>query len=228
MTVKKFIALTSAAIAVSMTASAEVSVDFVSKYIFRGVYLADESIQPGFETTAFGDAITVGTWANFDIDQSQFDEIDYYFSYSIPMEDSPVGIDIGYTEYTYPSAEGADADREPFISFGGAAGDVADWSLLVAYGVDGAVEDALYLELGLGAGVDVAENVAVGLSAALGYLDPDAGDSGFNHLTLSASADVGIPETDYGFTVGITYIVETDDKVQEIPEDIYFSIGTVL
>jgi uncharacterized protein (TIGR02001 family) len=226
MTVKKFIALTSAALAaVSLTASAEVSVDFVSNYVFRGVLLAEESIQPGFETTAFGETLTVGTWANFDIDESQFDEIDYYFGYSIPME-GPVAIDVGYTEYTYPSG-GGDADREPYISFGTSL-DVVDIGFLVAYGVDGAVEDALYLELSAGTGVDVSENIAVGLSAALGYADPDEGESGFSHLTIGAAADIAIPETDYGFSVGVTYIYETDDEVQVIEEDLYFTIGTVL
>jgi len=227
MTVKKFIALTSAAIAVSMTASAEVTVDYVTDYVFRGALLAEDSIQPGFETTAFSDAITVGTWANFDLDQSEFDEIDYYFSYSIPMkEDSKIGIDVGYTEYTYPASESV-ADREPFISFG-TTYDMVDLSLLVAYGVDGAIEESLYVEFGAGSGFDLAENVAIGLSAALGYSDPDAGEAGFSHLTLGASTDLVIPETDYGFSVGVTYVVETDDGVQEIAEELIFSVGTAL
>lgn len=225
MTVKKFIAIASAAFAVSMTASAEVSVDYVSDYVFRGALLAEDSIQPGFETTAFGETISVGTWANFNIDESEFDEIDYYFGYSIPM-DGPVGIDVGYTEYTYPFG-GGDADREPYISFGTSL-DVVDLSLLLAYGIDGAIDEDLYLEFGAGSGFDLAENVAVGVSAALGYIDPDAGESGFNHLTLGAAADIGIPETDFGFSVGVTYIYETDDEVQVIDEDLYFTIGTVL
>lgn len=229
MTVKKFIALTSAALAaVSMTASAEVSVDVVSAYVFRGDTVNDEvNVQPGFETTAFGNAVTVGTWANFNTDTTQFDEIDYYFSYTLPLgEDSPVGVDIGYTEYTYPGTEG-DADREPYISFGTSV-ETIDLSLLVAYGVDGAVKDSLYLELGAGTSVDVAENIAFGFSAALGYVDPDEGDSGFSHLTLGISADVGIPETDYGFSVGLTYIVETDEDVLAVDEDFFFTVGTTL
>jgi len=228
MTVKKFIALTSAAIAaVSLTASAEVAVDVTSAYVFRGGTINDEvNVQPGFETTAFGDAITVGTWANFNTDTTEFDEIDYYFAYSVPMGDSPVGIDIGYTEYTYPTG-GIDADREPFISFGTSV-EMIDLSLLVAYGIDGGIDESLYLELGAGTGVDVAENVSVGLSAALGYVDPESGESGLSHLTLGASADVGIPETDYGFTVGVSYVVETDDEVLVVDEDLYFTVGTTL
>ncbi|MDF3128968.1 hypothetical protein P0Y35_07155 [Kiritimatiellaeota bacterium B1221] len=228
MTVKKFIALTSVAIAATaMTASAQVAVDFVSSYVFRGAYLGDESIQPGFDTTIFGGTTSVGTWANFDIDSSEFNEVDYFFGYTVPTgEDSPVGIEIGYCEYTYPGAEG-DADREPYISFGGAAGGV-DIGLGIYYGIGGAIEDSLYLELGLGYGVDLAENLGLGLGAALGYLDPDEGESGFSHLTLNAGLDVAIPESEYVVTVGLTYIVETDDEVQEVEEDFYFTIGTTL
>jgi hypothetical protein len=227
MTVKKFIAIASAAFAVSLSASAEVTVDYVTDYVFRGTLLAEDSIQPGFETTAFSDKVTVGTWANFDLDQSEFDEIDYYFSYSIPMkEDSKIGIDVGYTEYTYPTGE-IDADREPFVSFG-TTYEMVDLSLLVAYGVDGLIKDSLYIELGAGTGIDVAENIAVDLSAALGYADPDGGESGLSHLTLGASTDLAIPETDYSFTVGVTYIVETDGDVQEIAEELVFSVGTTL
>lgn len=229
MTVKKFIALTSAALAAAaFTASAEVSVDVASAYVFRGeTFVDDVVVQPGFETTAFGDAIGVGTWANFNTDSSQFDEIDYYFSYSVPMgEDSPVAVDVGYTEYTYPTSTD-DADREPFVSFGYAM-DAVESSLLVAYGVDGGIEDSLYLELGLGTGLDVAENVAVGLSAALGYVDPDEGESGFSHLTLGLGVDVAIPETDRSISASVNYVVETDEDVLVVDEDFFFVIGTTL
>lgn len=222
MTVKKFIALTSAAIAaVAVTASAQVSVDFVSAYVFRGAELAEESIQPGFDTTMFGGAVSVGTWANFDIDESEFDEFDYFFGYAIPTGDSPVSVEIGYTEYIYNV--GGEADREPYLAFG-----LGDASLLVAYGIDGAIDETLYLELGYGMSFDVAENLAIDVSAALGYVDPDVGDSGFNHLTVSAGTAISVPETDYSVSVGLTYIFETDEDVQEIKEDFYFTIGTVL
>lgn len=232
MTVKKFIALTSAALAaVSFTASAQVAVDVVSAYVFRGATVNDEiNVQPGFETGIFGDAVTVGTWATFNTDSSDFEEIDYYISYSLPLgEDSPIAIDIGYTEYTYPGAvnEGIDADREPYISFASTSLPF-DVSLGVYYGVDGGIQDSLYLELGLGYSMDLAENLGLGLGAALGYLDPDEGDSGFSHLTLSAGLDVGIPESEYVITLGVAYVVETDEDVQPVDEDFYFTIGTTL
>jgi uncharacterized protein (TIGR02001 family) len=224
MTVKKFIALTTAAVAVSVTAQAQVAVDVVTAYVFRGATINDEvNVQPGFDTTAFGGAVSVGTWANLNTDTSQFDEIDYFFGVPLPLgEESPVTAEIGYTEYTYPGAE-AKADREPYLSLG-----FGDASLLVAYGIDGAVNNSLYLELGYGMTLDLAENLGLDLGAALGYVDPDEGDSGFSHLTLTAGTSIAIPETDNALSVGVTYIYETDDSVLVVDEDLYFTVGTTL
>jgi len=229
MTVKKFIAITSVALATTaMTASAQVAVDLVSAYIFRGATIDDEfSIQPGFDTIIFDGWVAVGTWANFNTDTSEFDEIDYFFSVPVPLgEDSPVGVEVGYTEYTYPGAVG-DADREPYISFSSVDLPV-DVGLGVYYGISGAIKDSLYMELDLGYGMDLSENLALGLSAALGYSDPDEGDAGFSHLTLGGGLDIAIPESEYVVTVGVAYIYETDDKVLVVDEDFFFTIGTTL
>ncbi|WFB35753.1 TorF family putative porin [Kiritimatiellota bacterium B12222] len=229
MTVKKFIALTSAAVAaVALTASAQVAVDVNSAYIFRGATINDDvNVQPGFDTVIFGESTTVGTWANFNTDSSEFDEIDYFFGVTIPTgEESPIAIEVGYTEYTYPGSE-TEADREPYISF--AAADLpVDLSIGFFYGIDGGIKDSLYIALDLGYGVDVAENVALGLGATVGYSDPDQGDSGFSHITLVAGLDVGIPESDYSVTFGVAYVIETDSKVLEVDEDFYFTVGTTL
>lgn len=227
MTVKKFIALTSAALAaVALTASAQVAVDVTSAYVFRGGTINDEvNIQPGFDTEILGGAVSVGTWANFNTDSSQFDEIDYFFGIPLPL-DGPVGVEIGYTEYAYPGAEG-DADREPYLSLGTEVEGI-ELGLLVAYGIDGAIDKTLYLGLSAGTSVDVAENISLGLGAELGYVDPDEGESGFSHLTLSVGTDIGIPETDHSISIGLNYVVEMDDKVLEVGEDFYATVGFTL
>lgn len=226
MTVKKFIALTTAAIAVTATAFAQVDVDIVSAYVFRGETFNDEvNVQPGFGTEILGGAVSVGTWGNFNTDANDFDEIDYFFGIPLPLgEDSAISGEIGYTEYTYPNTT-TGTDREPYLSLG-----FGDVSFLVAYGLSGSatIEKVLYLELGYGTSVAVAENVSVDLGAALGYKDPDSGESGFSHLTLTAGTEVGIPETDYSVALGLAYVVETDDEVLAVDEDFYFTIGTTL
>jgi hypothetical protein len=184
----------------------------------------------------------VGTWANFNTDTSEFDEIDYFFGIPIPLgEDSPISLEIGYTEYVYPGATatdvdalgnefivgGVEPDREPYLSLGTAVEGV-DLGLLVAYGIDGGIDKSLYLEFSAGTSVDVAENISLGLGAALGYVDPDEGESGFSHLTLSAGTEIGIPETDHSISIGISYVVETDDEVLLIDEEVFGTIGFTL
>ena len=104
----------------AVAADAAAGVDVASAYIFRGATVLDEVVvQPYLEGAFYG--VTVGTWANFNTDSSQFDEIDYYASYELPLgEAAPVGVTIGYTEYTYPTAvdelgAGLEADREASI-----------------------------------------------------------------------------------------------------------------
>ena len=222
---KKFITLLSAAVAATvMTASAEVSIDLVSAYVFRGGTINDEfNIQPGFETGMFGELFTVGTWANFNTDTSEFDEIDYYIGYSVPLE-GPVTVDIGYTEYVYNV--GGEADREPYLALGTSAAGV-DFGFLLAYGISGAIDSSLYIELSAGYAVPVSEDIEVALGAALGYADPDEGESGFSHLTLDAGVDLPVGE-DYSISLGLSYVIETDEDVLAVDEDFYFTIGTVL
>lgn len=241
MTVKKFIALTSAAVAaVALTASAQVAVDVTSAYVFRGETFNDEvNVQPGFDTTAFGGAVSVGTWANFNTDSSEFDEIDYFFGIPIPLgEDSPISVEIGYTEYTYPNTVDTDeetgeitgataSDREPYLSLGTEIEGI-ELGLLVAYGIDGGIDKNLYLGLSAGTSIDVAENISLGMGAELGYLDPDGGESGFSHLTLSVGTDIGIPETDYAVSIGLSYVVEMDDEVLAVDEDFFATVGFTL
>lgn len=220
MSLKKFIALGAALAAAATTATAGVDISIASAYIFRGVTFEDDVvIQPGFETSIIGD-VTVGTWGNFNTDASEFTEIDYYLSYDLPLENSPVGISIGYTEYTYPSSTLA-ADREPFISFGydiGEEGAGGSLTWFVAYGIDGGIDKTLYTDLSYGWEKTV-ETVTYGLGALIAYLDPDVGEAGFAYAQLDAS--VGFEyAAGYSASIGVSYIIETDDEVQLVDEDV--------
>ena len=103
---KKVIATTMAAFLVAQVASAvSTSVDFASAYVFRGA-TANEGfvVQPGVEGEVAG--LTVGVWANIDIDNvgaDQVSEIDLYLAKDLG---SVAGWDIsaGFCEYTYPGS----------------------------------------------------------------------------------------------------------------------------
>jgi uncharacterized protein (TIGR02001 family) len=202
-------------------AEASVSVHAASAYVFRGATFNDGLVlQPGLELSGFplpdgSGNVTVGAWGNLDLDDydgavedGQFSEIDLYGSYSLPVE--AVALSIGYTEYTYPSG-GGDADREVSLSAG--LDLLLAPSAAVHYGVDGAIDGNLYVEAGVGHGLELAEKLSLELTASVAYLDPDEGDDGFSHYTASVGLSYSL------LSMGITYVGQVDDDVLPDIED---------
>lgn len=221
--------------ATAQEVTGSVGADVTSAYIFRGGTVNDEvNVQPYIEASVHG--VTFGTWANFNTDTEQFDEIDYYVGYDIPMpEDVPLGLSVGYTEYTFPTGTettvaldgtstttALEADRELYASIGLDA--ILAPSLFVGYGLEGPfLDEGIYLELSAGHDLELSEEVALSLGAALGY---EAGDNfaenGFSHLTLSVGSGFG------PFSFSLNYVVETDDEVLVVDEDFFFTVGASL
>lgn len=226
MTMKKFIGLTSAVIAATaLTASAGVDIEVVSAYVWRGTTVNDNvNVQSDFGTEIFGGAVELGVWSNFNTDESQFDEIEFYLGIPLPLgEDSPVSVDLLYSELTFPFG-GGDADRQIGLAFGTAVADI-DLGLAFWYYVDGGLESSFYIELSADYSLALAENMTLGLGAVLHYWDLDGGESGFNAATFSAALEVVIPEIDLPVSFGISYILEIDEDVAPVEEDFFFTIG---
>lgn len=221
----------SAAMVVPMTATAgeaSFGADVVSAYVFRGGTINDEvNIQPYVEG-AFG-SVTAGTWGNYNTDASAFDEIDYYASVDLPLgDDVPVAVSLGYCFYTYPEAvstttaedgtitgaEGVPADQE--INLGFSIDAPLSPSLGVNIGVDGGIDELIYLELGFGHEVEVTDGVSASAGVAIGYVadGPDGTETGFSHATFSLGAAYSV------FSAGVNFIVETDDDVLVVDEDV--------
>ncbi len=190
-------------------AEASLSLDAASAYVFRGVTFNDGAVlQPGLEVGGLG-GLTVGTWGNLDLDDydgvvadGQFSEVDLYGSYALPC--TLLDLSVGYTEYLYPSA-GGDADREVGVSVGKGVGPVA----LAAdfyYGLDGLIEKSLYVELSAGSEFELG-CLGAELGTAVGYVEPDEGESGFSHFTVSAGLSYGV------IGASVMYIGQIDDDV---------------
>ena len=72
------------------------------QYVFRGVSLADDAVQPYVEAS-YGN-FTVGGWFSTGIGANSVfagDEFDLYAGYSVPL-DSSISLDLGATYYHYP------------------------------------------------------------------------------------------------------------------------------
>lgn len=235
---KKSIAIVISALAVAGlpgiadAAEASVGVDVASAYVFRGGTLNDGFVaQPYLEVDGIP-GLTLGVWANYDIEDGledsngvagveggNFSEIDLYASYALPIE--AVDASVGYCEYTYPFG-GGEADREFSLSLGL---DVPlSPSIGVYYGVDGAIEDSLYVEAGAGYGFDLSDGVSLSVDVAAGYVDPDEGESGFSHAQGTAGLAFALGESGE-LSAGVTYIAELDDEVLVVDEEFVGTIG---
>ena len=190
-------------------AEASLSLDVASAYVFRGTTYNDGVVlQPGLEVGGLG-GLTVGTWGNLDLDDydgavadAQFSEVDLYGSYALPC--TLLDLSVGYTEYLYPSA-GGDADREVGVSAGKAVGPVA-LAADVYYGLDGLIEKTLYAELSAGTEFELG-CFGAELGTAVAYVEPDEGEGGFSHFTVSAGLGYG------AFGASVVYIGQLDDDV---------------
>jgi hypothetical protein len=216
----------SAAVAVQ---AAEVStyVDFASAYVFRGVTLNNGFVmQPGAEISGFPideayGSLAVGIWANYDIDPidssgSDFSEIDYYISYTLPIE--VIDVSVGYTEYTYPES-GNNADKELNLTLGSALGTNGLYtSLSINYGVDGYIEESWYIEAALGYETELTDALTASAEITAAYLiasgpiQDNGNESGFHNATASAGLSYAINEN-WSVSGGLTYIAQLDDTV---------------
>ena len=93
----------------------DVTADFYSKYVWRGMLQNDDyAFQPGISTTIgsdYGD-FTAGIWGSMNMtdyadQQGQFTEVDYYLDYTVSLNDL-VDASIGYIYYDFPQT-----DRDP-------------------------------------------------------------------------------------------------------------------
>ncbi len=220
-----------------MTAEVAAGVDVASAYIFRGGTVSDEiSVQPTLEGTfgcPLGGAMTLGVWGNLNTDVKQFDEVDLYFSYALPLGDIPFGLSLGYTEYTYPTAvdeagAGLEADREINIVSGYEKGlnDTVTLNLgfSVNIGIDGPyLDEGLYLAAEAGLTQQVTDDFSLNYGAVLGAeLGDNYEENGVSHLTLTLGASYRM------LSAAVSYVVETDDKVLVVDEDVYGVVSLAL
>ena len=180
-----------------------VSLDYVSEYVFRGVTLASDAIQPGAEIT-YG-SFTAGAWLSLPIDDNAnaySDELDLYASYSVEISES-VSADFGATLYHYPQSGG-------LFDIGTGAGDASTVEFFGSIGSGGALEPnvtayydttlkAFTLEGGVSHSIPIGEKTSFDLGANVGVVSTDGpGDyqygsaSGALTYALSGAASVYI------------------------------------
>lgn len=224
--------------ATSESIGVDVTLDFYSKYIWRGQKVVDDWVlQPGVSTTMGG--LTLGVWGNVDMTDENDEEwhcteVDYYFDYSGDLAEG-IGYSFGYIYYAFP--QGSDDTYE----FYGGLNFETLLSPSVTWYYDADEVEGSYVSFAVGHSFDeiakLSEDVPVGMDIGLniGWANSDYNayywgvtDDGFNDLTLSA----GFPIQLGGWTVSpsVNYVTLIDSDISDAGDDdiVYagISLGT--
>lgn len=199
-TVLAVVSVNSIASVQAESVSLEATMNFESRYVFRGVQYSESSFQPGIEL-AYG-SFYAGTWMNLpvgDYDQSArmaYDEIDIYAGYGFEVNDS-IYLDAGINYYTYPdSADGFfdtyDRDEETgsntFEAYAGISAALPmDPSLYIYYDFN---YETVAVQADASYSYPLGEKTSVDLSGSVGYLSvpgEDADSYTYGNLALDLS-----------------------------------------
>ena len=175
---------------------------YESKYVFRGVALADGFFSPAIDVSA-GD-FYAGAWAALPTDSMYNEELDFYTGMNNELGDITT-LDLGLTLYTYP---GADVDSSVEF-YAGLSWDLQlSPSLYVFYDID---LDTLTSEFSFGKTVEINEKNSWEWGLHVGYAMPDVGDSLFYgglsleySLALSENVSASIGTNYYGASENIS------------------------
>ena len=179
-----------AAMAEEEAPSAEASVALLSRYVWRGFGLSDDSlvIQPSLTVSYKG--FGANLWANLDTDDTSVDsnlwnETDFTLSYDGSYE--KLGYGVGWIYYSVVGS-----DTQEF--YGTLSYDVLlAPTFKIYYDTDG-YAGAWYANLSFGHTFMIAEKYGLDLGLSFGYLDDNDGYSEFHDGLLSASMSFPIGE----------------------------------
>jgi uncharacterized protein (TIGR02001 family) len=177
--------------------SVTVDVTVVSDYVFRGVHVANTSIQPSVEV-AYGD-FYVGAWNSNTISSTSFNETDVYAGYGFAINET-LSLDVGVTRYLY-DGNGPFDSTEAYI---GLSADLFGLSPSVYYYHDFDYEVNSYIaSIGYSFPLD-AINASLDLSASVGYIQIP-GEFDYTYGSVGVAIPYKLSDT-ATLTVGGEYI----------------------
>lgn len=169
-----------------------------SRYVFRGVQLAETSFQPSVMLGWKG--LYGGVWANLPVGDADFivtpdwQEIDFVAGWSGALA-GPVSIDVGATYYAYPNRQSGlfDVYREDGSGLGFNTVEPYVGIVVAAplspklYLYHDFMFDTTTVQATLAHAIAVAEKLSLDLSGYAGYVFDDAGGTDYLYGTLTAN-----------------------------------------
>lgn len=183
--------------------SVTVDVSYVSDYVFRGQYVASDSIQPSVEAT-YAD-FYVGAWHSDDVKNNVGSETDLYAGYGYKLNDK-VSFDAGVTRYTYDGGNEFDS-TEVYVGVKGNV--ILTPSLYYYYDFD-RNSNTVEVSIGHSFPIDVIK-ASLDLSAKAGYASKGGenvnaySNGDYTYYVVGASIPYKLSET-ATLTVGVDYI----------------------
>lgn len=181
--------------------SYSVSVDFpyASKYVFRGIELAEGSFQPSVKLTSGN--FYAGIWSSLPTDDGYEAEVDYYGGYNFTL-DGGLTLDVGATIYHYPELDVPGADTSTFEGYVGLNGSIQSVNLGV-YAYNDFTLKIFTIQGNLGYSIPVNEKVSMNIAASVGRSSPEAADS-YTYYSLGAQFPYAISDN-VTFTAGANW-----------------------
>jgi uncharacterized protein (TIGR02001 family) len=166
--------------------SVTAEIPYVTSYVFRGVELAKQSVQPSITLVSGG--FSLGVWTNQPVINLTDDEVDFFGSYDIVLRND-WKLNVGGTVYWYPELDlRAGGDRttyEPKLSLGGPLGPVT--STLTLYYDTTLKTSTIEGTLGYSRPMYNNERDTVDFGVTYGNVSPDAG-ADYAYWSASAKA----------------------------------------
>ena len=194
---------------------------YVSDYIFRGVKLADASIQPSLEAS-YGNAYA-GVWYTDALsNKATSSEADLYAGYNLAINET-FAADLGVTRYTY-NGGGQDDTTEVFAGVK-AANLLLSPSLYYYYDFDQNVSSYIG---SVGHSFPIAKvGVSVNLSATLGYVQRPGNDQDYTYWGVGAAVPYKLSET-ATLTAAINYTSLDRSNFNPDQDQVVFSLGLAI
>ena len=212
-----------------------VSLDYYSKYVWRGQnYQDDGAFQPGIEM-AYGN-FTVGVWGNMDLSNynskgGDMTEVDYYVDYSGSLTDL-IGYSVGLINYTFPAYGGSDDATEVYA---GLSFDTFLSPSVTAYNY--ADEAGTYVSFAIGHSVEQLGDTPFGLElgASFGYGTESYNmnywgfsDAAANDLAMTVALPVALGDWTLSPSINYVALLDSDVKDNSLTGDddyLFFGVG---
>jgi len=214
--------------------SFELSLDFMSDYVWRGQTLSDRPVwQPGatlsYDAGDYG-SLSANVWASFFATHrgeprtfAGLHEVDYTVSYAKSFGD--FAFELGHIWYTFPHQrkDGLHSTQELYLSVAYENDIVtpsitAYWDYTDSANIDAS---AMYYQFALGKDIELTDRLSLGLSTALGlangaYMSSYAGHNEAEFVDFTAGLSLTYALTDY-LSVGgsLNYLYLVSEEVRE-------------